>query len=85
MKLFEKTHFNGNVHNATYLLSYGTINGDIDMVPEVGKTNGNYYISFGEHTGTVRGNDESLLVLIPNGITLKGAVTLSNYLYMKII
>lgn len=66
MKLFEKTHFNGNVHNATYLLSYGTINRDIDMVPEVGKTNGNYYISFGEHTGTVRGNDESLLDLIPN-------------------
>ena len=66
MKLFEKTHFNGNVHNATYLLSYGTINGDIDMVLEVGKTNGNYYISFGEHTGRVRGNDESLLDLIPN-------------------
>ena len=66
MKLFEKTHFNGNIHNATYLLSYGKINGDIDMAPEVGKTNGNYYISFGEHTGRVRGNDESLLDLIPN-------------------
>ena len=66
MKLFEKTHFNGNIHNATFFLSYGKVNGDIDMVPEVGRTNGNYYIPFGEHNGTVRGNDESLLDLIPN-------------------
>jgi hypothetical protein len=66
MRLFEKTHFNGNVHNATFLLSYGTINGDIDMVPAVGKTDGNYYLQFGEHNGTVRGNDESVLDLIPN-------------------
>lgn len=66
MTLFEKTHFNGNIHNATFFLSYGKVNGDIDMVPEVGKTGGNYYIPFGEHNGTVRGNDESLLDLIPN-------------------
>lgn len=64
--LFEKTHFNGNIHNTTYVLSYGTINGNVDMIPEVGKVDGNYFISFGEHKGIVTGDDKSFLDLIPN-------------------
>ena len=64
--LFEKTHFNGNIHNTTYVLSYGKINGDVDMIPEAGKTDGNYFISFGDHNGTVTGDDKSFLDLIPN-------------------